>query len=63
MTALELARNIIDNDRDPDPTYRMDIAEAARLLREFRLDDEAGDLADITAEALADAYNDLVEED
>ena len=61
MTAFELAQNIIDNDRNPDPDYRMDIAEAARLLKEFRYDDEDGELAEITAEDLADAYNELVD--
>ena len=60
MTAYELAQNIIDNDRDPSTGYRMDTTEAERLLREFRYDDEAGNLAGITAEALADAYNELV---
>lgn len=40
MTAHELACSLIDNMVDPDSTYRMDIAEAERLIREFDADNE-----------------------
>lgn len=67
MTAYEIAMNLFNNsDTMSDPEYRMTVQEAADLLREYRScaeDDDEGDEYDgISAEDVADAYNELVEE-
>lgn len=60
MTAYELAQSIHDADRDNIETgYRMTIEEAADLLRDYRYGDEDGEYAEITAEELAEDFNEI----
>lgn len=60
MTAYELACSIYDNDRTPDESYRMTVEEAENLLKEYSYSDDNGELAGITAEDLANEYNEIV---
>lgn len=60
MTAYELAVNMYNNTYEPEK--RLSVDEAAWVLREYRLDDEDGELSNISAEDLADEYNALVDE-
>lgn len=59
MTAYELAVNMYNNAHD---NGRLSINDAEFVLREYRIDDEDGDLDGISAEDLVDEYNDLIDE-